>query len=106
MAKTTIIQTLLTDLENQLRAVQCWDAQAPAAEALASTTPFAADSLEFCQWLQWVFIPKIQAMLEQGPLPAMACGIAPMAEEWIKVRGIRAAELIACLAKLDTALSR
>lgn len=106
MSKQQTIQSLLTDVAQHLQALQCWDSEAPTAEALASTVPFAADSLELYQWLQWIFIPKMQAMLEQGPVPAMACGIAPMAEEWLKTRSIQGHALIACLKELDAALSR
>lgn len=106
MEKTVYIQSLLVDIEQHLRHLHCWDQQAPSAEALASTLPFAADSLEFCQWLQWVFIPRIHSLLAQRNLPSMVCGIAPMAQEWVKIRGIQAYDLIKTLEAMDAALSQ
>jgi len=75
---------LLIDLEAALRKTGQWQSAAPSAEALASTQPFCVDTLDFCQWLQFIFIPRIQFMLEQKiDLPAVS-GIAAMAEEVYK----------------------
>ena len=53
----------------------------PAPEALASVEPFCVDCLTFSEWLQWVYIPKMHAyMNEHGRLPA-ASGLVPIAEE-------------------------
>ncbi len=74
------LATLLLDLEAQLRNQSLWIEEAPSAAQLASTMPFAVDILPFEQWLQWIFLPAMHAILEQGlPLPA-ACAITPAAE--------------------------
>lgn len=58
-----------------------WEGQRPPEEALLSTQPFAVDTLAFDQWLQWIFIPKLNELLVmQLPLPGN-CAIGPMAEE-------------------------
>jgi uncharacterized protein YqcC (DUF446 family) len=50
------------------------------AEALASVEPFSVDTLDFEQWLQWIFLPRMKMILEQDlPLPN-ASGIQEMAE--------------------------
>ncbi len=62
---------LLDELELQLRAIDCWQDNEPSSQALASTEPFAIDTIEPQQWLQWVFIPRIRAMIEiNQPLPS------------------------------------
>lgn len=99
------LKSLLIDLEAQLHLLGCWDKQAPSGEALASTTPFAVDSMEFYQWLQWIFIPKMHSLLERDLLITMACGIAPMAEQWAAMRGFEAKELIAVLEQIDKKMS-
>ena len=64
------VGVLLVELENELRALGWWESQAPAAQALQSQQPFCVDTLEFSQWLQWVFIPRMQSIvLTQQPLP-------------------------------------
>jgi len=43
--------------------------------------PFSIDRLSLTQWLQWIFIPRTRALVEQGgPLPKNSA-IAPLAEE-------------------------
>lgn len=67
-------------IERELRLQGLWDDVSPSAEALASTQPFAVDTLEFEQWLQWIFLPRMKLILEQDlPLPS-ASGIQEMAE--------------------------
>lgn len=72
---------LLATLEREMRLQDRWERQRPADRALASREPFAVDTLDFDQWLQWIFIPKLHDMLvRQLPLPA-SCAVGPMAEE-------------------------
>lgn len=99
------LKSLLIDLQGQLHMLGCWDSDSPSSEALASTTPFAVDALEFYQWLQWIFIPKMHDLIERELLITMACGIAPMAEQWAAMRGLEAKELISVLVKIDQQLS-
>lgn len=67
-------------IERELRLQGLWDDTVPSSEALVSTQPFAVDTLEFEQWLQWIFLPRMKQILEQDlPLPN-ASGIQEMAE--------------------------
>ncbi|OLF51990.1 YqcC family protein [Pseudomonas chlororaphis] len=67
-------------IERELRLQALWDDTPPSATALASVEPFAVDTLEFEQWLQWIFLPRMKEILEQNlPLPS-ASGIQEMAE--------------------------
>ncbi|BBM00322.1 YqcC family protein [Microbulbifer sp. GL-2] len=95
----------LLQLEGELRRLELWQGEAPPAEALASTEPFCVDTLTLPQWLQFIFLPRMQMMIEQEvPLPR-ECGIAPIAEEFFKGRG-GAAELVAILEAIDQRLQR
>ncbi len=54
-------------------------------EALNSQQPFCLDTMNFSQWLQFVFIPRMQALIDaQQTLPSFAKGqgIEPMASEF------------------------
>jgi uncharacterized protein YqcC (DUF446 family) len=75
-------QQLLTALVEALEQCGQWQQQAPSAEALASKAPFACDSMSFANWLQFIFIPRCQQLLDHGgALPA--CALLPMAEmQW------------------------
>ncbi len=70
MTAATKLLPLLQQLEQQMRQCSLWSSVAPSDEALASVEPFAIDSLQPEEWLQWVFIVKINAMIDaQMPLP-------------------------------------
>ena len=56
------VAALLIDLEGALRSRLLWDADEPSPEALASTQPFCIDTLDFPQWLQFVFLPRMRAL--------------------------------------------
>ena len=84
------IAAQLIDLEAELRQLDLWSDTPPAAEALVSEQPFAMDTLEFEEWLQFIFLPTIYEVLEdRAALPAQ-CAIAPMAEEVLGRRALPA----------------
>ena len=67
-------------IERELRVQGWWDEEPPSAEALNSVEPFSVDTLDFHQWLQWIFLTRMKLILEQDlPLPN-ASGILEMAE--------------------------
>ena len=55
----TDVAEVLIDIEAELRRLGLWDAAPPPAEALASTEPFAIDTLTPPQWLQFIFLPTL-----------------------------------------------
>lgn len=105
MSKEHQVLSLLMDIEAELRVLQCWDAEPPSAEALASTQPFCVDTLSFPQWLQWVFIERLRAMIEAGQTLPGQCGIAPMVEEWGRGLPLATDKLQAILIAMDEVLS-
>ena len=102
----TDIAELLIDIEAELRQLGLWDRLPPSPEALASDQPFSIDTLTLPQWLQFIFLPTIYRMLEEGqPLP-QRCGIAPMAEEYFRGLGMASGVLEQALLQVDELLSR
>jgi uncharacterized protein YqcC (DUF446 family) len=100
------VAEVLIDIERELRVLQLWEAEPPAAEALASTQPFAVDTLTFPQWLQFVFLPRLYLMIEaEAPLPSN-CGIAPMAEQYFSAVKLHSEPLIAHLQRIDILLTQ
>lgn len=75
------IKRLLTRLEGALLRYGYWEQTPPSKEALSSVAPFAIDTLDCTQWLQWIFIPKMQHLIENKmPLPT-SFAISPYIEE-------------------------
>lgn len=74
------LNRLLAALELIMRRDGLWHHKPPSLEAMGSSMPFAVDTMEFTDWLQFIFIPRMQTLIEQQlPLPA-ACAIKPAAE--------------------------
>ncbi|MDC0003423.1 YqcC family protein [Porticoccaceae bacterium] len=92
---------LLIEVEKELRLMRLWEMQSPSPEALTSVEPFAVDMLLFNQWLQFVFLPRMGALVEsEAPLPDN-CSVVPMAEEFFKGQKVEAAAIISRLAAID-----
>tara|TARA_B110000003_G_scaffold251854_1_gene265931 strand:- start:800 stop:1120 length:321 start_codon:yes stop_codon:yes gene_type:complete len=95
------LQYLLAGLEAELRLAQQWSNQQIAPKDMLSSEPFAVDKLSFSQWLQFVFVPRLQLICEdKTPLPA-SCSVAPMAEEFYRLNRINAEAVIDQLASID-----
>lgn len=94
----------LMDLEASLRNIGHWDAEPPPPEALRSEQPFAVDVMEFYQWLQFIFIPRLRFLLEAEQALPKRCGIAPMAEEYYRRRALPVEGLLAALRTIDELL--
>lgn len=92
---------ILLALEMQLRAHGLWEQNPPSPQALASTAPFCIDTLGFHQWLQFIFIPRIKAIIESGaPLPH-ASGLVPIAEEFFRGTSDQGQSIIQVLQAFD-----
>ena len=93
----TEIAEVMIDIEAQLRQLGQWDKIPPSTEALASRKPFCVDTLTLPQWLQFIFLPTVYRMLEDGQALPGRCGIAPMAEEFFRGSGLASTSLAAAL---------
>jgi uncharacterized protein YqcC (DUF446 family) len=99
------LRDLLTALEQELHVQHRWESTPPDEQALSSTEPFAVDTLEFDQWLQWIFLPKLHQLLDrQLPLP-QRCAVHPMAEEVYPGDDPAGQRLLAILSNIDALLS-
>ncbi|WP_144821528.1 YqcC family protein [Marinobacter piscensis] len=95
----------LLGIEIELRRLRLWEHEQPPAEAFQSTQPFCIDTLEFTQWVQFVFLERMKFIIESAqPLPKVA-GIAPMAEEHFRGRSESGQNLIQELEAVDQLLS-
>lgn len=100
------ISGLLIDIECELRRLHVWEEAEPPAEALASTQPFAVDTLSFTQWLQFIFIPRIRYLVENEDALPIKSDIAPMGEEYFRGLFMPADNLIETLREIDEVITR
>lgn len=95
------IAAQLIDLEAALRQLGLWSDESPSLEALSSEQPFAIDTLEFEEWLQFILLPTLYGVLASGGALPQCCAIAPMAEETVGKRALPTEALISTLRELD-----
>lgn len=101
------LSQLIEKIETEMSAIGIWGEASPSAEALASSMPFCYDTLEFGEWLQWIFLPRIKQLIDQQmPLPGK-CDIAPLAEVWLNERGFaqKAEGLLLIIREFDQLVS-
>ena len=92
-------------IERELFVLGWWAAEMPSVEALSSQEPFCVDTLPFEQWLQWIFLPRMKQIIEQGePLPAVS-GIQQMGEMVFVDRAQDARRLLELLGAFDRLIS-
>jgi uncharacterized protein YqcC (DUF446 family) len=96
----------LLELELALRGSGLWSKESPEPFRLASEAPFCVDTLDFEQWLQWVFIPRMAEIIAAGESLPGAFRIAPMAEEAFAHLGRRGDTLVAVLSRIDGLAAR
>lgn len=98
------LASLLIDIECELRRADLWSAERPSADALASVEPFCVDTMDFQQWLQFILLPRMQAIVAaQAPLPGK-CDITTMAET-VWPTNTRAKPVIDVLRQFDTVIN-
>ncbi|RMF19023.1 MAG: YqcC family protein [Gammaproteobacteria bacterium] len=92
-------------LEQHMRDAGLWSDTPPAPEAFRSTVPFFADRMHLGEWLQFVFIVRIRALIEaDAPLPG-PCAIHPIAEEWLKSMERQHDALLEVIGEIDALIS-
>jgi len=99
------VKALLGALETELKLQQLWRSLPPSASAMASTMPFCYDTMPLEQWLQFIFLPRMQALLDAKLALPDKISVLPIAEEAFKPLGVRLVHLLDIIARLDSALS-
>ncbi|PKG38602.1 YqcC family protein [Psychromonas sp. Urea-02u-13] len=103
--KRQLLARLLRELESELLALNLWQKNRPCEQALASVEPFAIDTLNFPEWLQFIFIEKMTQLLQLGLALPSAMAITPMATEYFKVRVMDSGALIAVITRIDLVIN-
>ncbi|CAM4146334.1 YqcC family protein [Vreelandella rituensis] len=95
------LEMALQRLEAALEAAGLWRMTPPEASAFASQQPFCVDTMTLPQWLRFVFIPRLGALVEaQGPMPAR-CEVAPALETYLQQANVPADERLAILQSVE-----
>ncbi len=104
MSKAESVSTSIEAIRVEMQRLSLWETSPPSQEALSSQQPFCIDTLSFTQWLQWILIPRLEAILKTNiPLPDSSA-IHPYAEEALKGQ-TGTTQLLKQIQQLDRAIS-
>lgn len=96
----------LQQLELELQTQKLWSAVAPDPKALESTTPFMYDTLKLHQWLQWVYIPRLRAVMDaKGALPHQSHVYPLASHEWEQSTDFDKSNLLRLINRIDACLN-
>lgn len=99
------IHSQLQQIQHLLVQLDLWAATPPPASAFESDAPFCIDTMTLAQWLQFVFLPRMQALLDMGAVLPTNVAISPLAEEVYKEEISRYQPLIDALKVLESCLA-
>lgn len=70
MSREQQVRQRLLDVARVMQDNGLWQTHAPDTAAFDSTEPFCVDTMLPLEWLQWVLLPRMQALLDgNAPLP-------------------------------------
>ncbi|WP_447879528.1 YqcC family protein [Serratia fonticola] len=105
MSISNQVRQNLQAIEQSMRDLALWQLTPPEAEAFASTEPFCIDSMQAEEWLQWILLPRMHALLDaNAPLPTRFA-ITPYFEEALKDKQPNCLPLLLLLQQLDSLLN-
>lgn len=92
---------MLAALTQALKAAGEWHRERPAPVLLASQAPFCVDTLSFTQWLQFIYLERMQVLvIERKPLPT-ASDVASMAALYFAASGGETHPVTQAIAEID-----
>lgn len=101
MSREQQVRERLQAIQQILQDAGLWQACAPNTEAFESQEPFCVDTMMPVQWLQWVFLPRMQAMLDAGVTLPVKLAVAPYYEMALEGEIPARASLLHALNELD-----
>lgn len=104
-ARLPLLAEQLLLIERELRRLGWWASSAPEPARLASVEPFCVDTLAFAEWLQWILLTRMKALIEQGGGLPSACSLRPMGEMVWGSDAVRVAVLLGLLGEVDRLLA-
>ncbi len=84
----------LRELESTMKASALWRMERPAPKAFDSAQPFCIDTMSLPQWLRFVFIARLEALVEaRAPMPA-SCDVAPAVDAYLIQEGAKTSQRV------------
>lgn len=78
------LQTALLELEASMKAADLWRMPTPDADAFESVQPFCIDTMSLPQWIRFVFIARLNALVEANAAMPAKCEVAPAVAAYLQ----------------------
>ncbi|MGY8870455.1 MAG: YqcC family protein [Pseudomonadales bacterium] len=104
MSQHSELLDILNAISNEMALKGLWQSTAPSDEALSSTQPFCVDTLTFCEWMQWIMLPKLEQMVKSQTALPNNSDMFSMAGEAFKRVEVDTKTLLNLVLKLDQCL--
>ncbi|MCB8890156.1 YqcC family protein [Vreelandella malpeensis] len=95
----------LLELEAAMKAADLWRMPTPEPQAFESREPFCVDTMSLPQWIRFVFIARLNALVDAGaPMPAK-CEVAPAMAAYLQQEKKRASDqllVVQAVERVDT----
>ena len=86
------LQTALLELEAAMKAANLWRTPTPDAAAFASQQPFCIDTMSLPQWVRYVFVARLNALIEAEDAMPAKCEVAPAVAAYLMQEKVRASD--------------
>ncbi|UVO09392.1 YqcC family protein [Pectobacterium polonicum] len=101
MSRESQVRQSLFDIERVLRESPFWQVVPPEDEAFNSTEPFSLDTMRPEEWLQWVFLPRMHALLDSDLALPAELALLPYFEDALEGTPEQTAAVFLRLKQLD-----
>ena len=103
------LEQALEELEATLKATSLWRVETPPPAAFESRQPFCLDTMSLPQWLRFVFVARLYALIEaRAPLPAK-CEVAPAIAAYLQQQSAKASDqllVVQSVERIDELITR
>ncbi|OCG25566.1 hypothetical protein A9G11_02050 [Gilliamella sp. wkB108] len=98
--QTVLTINQLNQIEDEMQKRMLWQTTPPKADAFLSQEPFAIDTMEALEWLQWIFIPRMRALIDAKTNLPQGFALHPYFEEALKEQD-EVSQLLLLIKQLD-----
>ncbi|CAM3697270.1 MULTISPECIES: YqcC family protein [Halomonas] len=102
MSTYQTLQTALLELEASMKAADLWRMPTPDADALASQQPFCIDTMSLPQWIRFVFVARLNTLIETGAAMPAKCEVAPAVAAYLLQEKVPAHHLVLVVRAVET----
>jgi uncharacterized protein YqcC (DUF446 family) len=96
--------SILNAISEEMVDKALWQETPPSDAALSSKEPFCVDTLTFCEWTQWIMLPRLEQMARSKTVLPGKSDMSVMAEEAFKRADADTKQLLSLILRLDQCL--